>query len=101
MLPPAEPNAGNGADLPGYSWTQTLAEVVLNVPVPPGTKGRGCDVAIGRDTLRVGLKGQPPVLGEARWAVGASRGAPVCGTPCFTLQCGRCRSYPALAPAGV
>ncbi|KAL4438226.1 hypothetical protein ABPG77_010587 [Micractinium sp. CCAP 211/92] len=57
-----QPNAGNGADMPGYSWTQTLAEVVLNVPVPPGTKGRGCDVAIGRDTLRVGLKGQPPVL---------------------------------------
>lgn len=32
------------------------------VPVAPGTKGRGCDVAITRDSLRVGLRGQPPVL---------------------------------------
>ena len=61
---PAEPNKGNGADLATYSWTQTLAEVVVSVPVPAGTKGRVCDVAITRDRLRVGLKGQPPVLGE-------------------------------------
>lgn len=60
----AAPNDGNGADLDRYSWTQTLPEVVVSVPVPPGTKGRACDVAIGRDKLRVGLKGQPPVLGE-------------------------------------
>lgn len=63
-LPAAEPNDGNGADLPGYSWTQSLQECVLTVPVPPGTKGRACDVQIGRTRLRVGLKGQPPVLGE-------------------------------------
>ena len=63
---PPGPNAGNGADLGRYSWTQTLGEVVLSVPVPPGTKGRACDVAITRDRLRVGLKGQPPVLGERR-----------------------------------
>ena len=36
----------------------------MSVPVPAGTKGRGCDVAISRDKLRVGLKGQPAVLGE-------------------------------------
>lgn len=85
--PPAEPNAGNGADLPAYSWTQTLGEAVLSVPVPPGTKGRACDVAITRDRLRVGLKGQPPVLGErpaalvSPWAAACraavSRAAPV------------------------
>lgn len=56
------PNDGNGADLGHYSWTQTLSEVVVSVPVPAGTKGRGCDVAISRDKLRVGLKGQPAVL---------------------------------------
>ncbi|KAI7838291.1 hypothetical protein COHA_007861 [Chlorella ohadii] len=56
------PNDGNGADLGRYSWTQSLPEVVVSVPVPPGSKGRACDVVIGRDKLRVGLRGQPPVL---------------------------------------
>ena len=60
----AEPNEGNGADLATYSWTQTLAEVVVSVPVPAGTKGRDCAVTIARERLVVGLKGQPPVLGE-------------------------------------
>ena len=58
----AEPNAGNGADLPSYSWTQTLSEVNITIPIPKGTKGRQCDVAIGRNTLRAGLKGSTPVL---------------------------------------
>ena len=30
--------------------------------MPEGTKGRVCDVSIHRDTLRAGLKGQPPIL---------------------------------------
>ncbi len=40
----AEPNDGNGADMDSYSWTQSLKDVVVNVPVPPGTKGRDCKV---------------------------------------------------------
>ena len=47
------------------------------MPVPAGTKGRDCDVAITRDRLRVGLKGQPPVLGE--WVGGAGACAAVGG----------------------
>lgn len=50
---PAEPNVGNGSDHDTYSWTQTLGDVSLNVPVPPGTKGRGCDVSITRNRLKV------------------------------------------------
>lgn len=52
-----KPNAGNGLDLDTYSWTQTLAEVVVCVPVPKGTKGRDCDVKIARDSLRVAVRG--------------------------------------------
>lgn len=55
-------NAGNGADLEKYSWTQTLSEVVVTVPVPAGTKGKVCAVSITVDRLSVGLKGQNPVL---------------------------------------
>ena len=52
------PNAGNGLDLEKYSWTQTLGEVVLTVPVPSGTRGRDCDVVISTGALKVGVKGQ-------------------------------------------
>lgn len=45
-----------------YSFTQTLSEVTVLVPVPPGTKGRDCDVCIERSHLRVGVKGQPPLI---------------------------------------
>lgn len=38
------------------------------VPVPPGTKGRDCDVQIDRKHLRVGVKGQPPVVNGALFA---------------------------------
>ncbi|KAL3150403.1 hypothetical protein ABBQ32_000241 [Trebouxia sp. C0010 RCD-2024] len=57
-----KPNRGNGADLDSYSWTQTLSEVTVSVPVPSGTKGKMCDVVISKDKLKVGVKGQAPVL---------------------------------------
>ena len=57
-----EPNAGNGADLEKYSWTQTLAEVTVQISLPPGTKSRGIGCEIKKNSLAAGLKGQPPVL---------------------------------------
>ncbi|KAG2438033.1 hypothetical protein HXX76_005647 [Chlamydomonas incerta] len=57
-----KPNSQRGADLDHYNWGQTLSEVTVNVPLPKGTKARMCDVAITKTKLRVGLKGQPPIL---------------------------------------
>ncbi|KAJ1696143.1 hypothetical protein LUZ63_004655 [Rhynchospora breviuscula] len=57
-----KPNAGNGLDLEKYSWTQTLQEVTITIPVPPGTKSRFVSCDIKRNHLKVGLKGQPAVL---------------------------------------
>ncbi|KAL2339624.1 hypothetical protein Fmac_007564 [Flemingia macrophylla] len=56
------PNKGNGLDLEKYSWTQTLQEVNVNVPVPKGTKSRFVICEIKKSHLKVGLKGQPPII---------------------------------------
>lgn len=64
------PNKGNGLDLENYSWTQSLQEVNVNVPIPPGTKSRFIVCDIKKNHLKVGLKGQPPVIdGELDQAV--------------------------------
>lgn len=32
-----KPNSGNGGQGPNYTWTQTLSEVTVTVPIPEGT----------------------------------------------------------------
>ncbi|PIN20507.1 Nuclear distribution protein NUDC [Handroanthus impetiginosus] len=56
------PNKGNGLDMDNYSWGQSLQEVNISVPVPPGTKSRFIVCDIKKNHLKVGLKGQPPVI---------------------------------------
>uniref|UniRef100_A0A453R6U7 CS domain-containing protein n=1 Tax=Aegilops tauschii subsp. strangulata TaxID=200361 RepID=A0A453R6U7_AEGTS len=41
---------------------QQLPEVNVNVPVPEGTKSRFVVCEIKKDHLKVGLKGQPPII---------------------------------------
>ncbi|XP_074576835.1 protein BOBBER 1-like [Curcuma longa] len=57
-----KPNSGNGLDLDKYSWIQSLQEVTVNIPVPQGTKSRFVTCEIKKTHLKVGLKGQPPVI---------------------------------------
>ncbi|MQL83859.1 hypothetical protein Taro_016362 [Colocasia esculenta] len=61
-LKPLMPNAGNGLDLEKYSWTQTLQEVNVSILVPHGTKSRFVTCEIKKNHLKVGLKGQPPII---------------------------------------
>ncbi|EPS57644.1 salt tolerance protein 5-like protein [Genlisea aurea] len=56
------PNKGNGLDLDNYSWVQSLQEVTVSVPVPSGTKSRFIVCEIKKNHLKVGVKGQPPII---------------------------------------
>jgi len=60
-----KPNSGNGADLDKYSWTQTLEELEVRVPLPTALKSRDMVVNIGKKHLKVGVKGQKPIVDEA------------------------------------
>ena len=53
------PNSGNGCDLANYSWTQTLDEVELKVPIKLGFKLKSKDVIVNfkKKHLQVGAKG--------------------------------------------
>lgn len=56
------PNASNGLDMENYSWGQSLQEVTINIPVPLGTKSRSISFEMKKNHLKVGLKGQPPII---------------------------------------
>ncbi|KAK4475505.1 hypothetical protein MN116_002553 [Schistosoma mekongi] len=59
-----KPNEGNGADLPNYSWYQTLSEVDIKIPtrLPHRIKCRNVYVEITRRHIKIGLKNQEPIL---------------------------------------
>ncbi|KAF3528886.1 hypothetical protein DY000_02038671 [Brassica cretica] len=59
---PIVPNKGNGLDFEKYSWTQNLQEVTVTIPVPSGTKSRSVTCEIKKNRLKVGLKGQEPIV---------------------------------------
>ncbi|MCL7032808.1 hypothetical protein MKW94_007221 [Papaver nudicaule] len=56
------PNKGNGLDMDKYSWTQTLQEVTISIPVPQGTKKISVSCEIKKNHIKVGLKGQPSII---------------------------------------
>jgi hypothetical protein len=47
---------------PIYEWCQTLADVDVYLPAPPGAPGCAFDVRLELGRVRVGLKGNPPYL---------------------------------------
>ncbi|CAK9219975.1 unnamed protein product [Sphagnum troendelagicum] len=58
----SKPNSGNGADLKNYSWTQTLSDITLIIPVPVGTKPSSVICEIKSKHLKAGLKLQSPLV---------------------------------------
>ncbi|KAF9685599.1 hypothetical protein SADUNF_Sadunf03G0071400 [Salix dunnii] len=56
------PNKDNGLDMGNHSWAQTLQEVTITIPVPPGTKSRDVACEIKKKSLKLGLRSQSPIL---------------------------------------
>jgi hypothetical protein len=56
------PPPGNGGATDKYVWTQTLSELSVVIKVPIGTKSKMLDIDIKNTRLKVGLKGQPPIV---------------------------------------
>ena len=57
-----KPTAENGADFGPYHFGQSLNSVDIFVPLQSGIRSRDVDVCISSSSLRVGLKGQNPVI---------------------------------------
>ncbi|KAL1965876.1 hypothetical protein VTN77DRAFT_5009 [Rasamsonia byssochlamydoides] len=49
------------AKLP-YKWTQTIKDADVTVPVPATVKGKDLDVLLTKTKIRVGVKGQEPII---------------------------------------
>ena len=57
-----DPNSGNGADLENYSWTQTLSEVEITIPLTLGTAKRSTICEIKKNSIKARLKGKHLML---------------------------------------
>lgn len=47
-----------------YKWKQTLQDVTVTIPVPQGTKSKQLVVDIKKTHLKVGLKGEQPIIDD-------------------------------------
>ena len=45
-----------------YKWTQTIGDLDITVPVPGNLKGKDFAVVLSKTKLKVGMKGQEPIL---------------------------------------
>ncbi|MCJ1245205.1 hypothetical protein MMC30_002406 [Trapelia coarctata] len=45
-----------------YKWTQTIGDLDVTLPVPSNLKGKDFDVVISKTKLKVGMKGQTPII---------------------------------------
>jgi hypothetical protein len=45
-----------------YKWDQTIKDLDITISIDAKYKGKDLDVKIGRNTLKVGIKGQEPFI---------------------------------------
>ena len=56
------PPEGNGGTTDKYKWTQTLQELSVTFTLPIGTKAKMIDIDIKNTKLKVGIKGETPIV---------------------------------------
>jgi hypothetical protein len=56
------PNSENGFDYGAYNFSQVLGSLDVYVPLKAGIRSRDVDVKITGGSLKVGLKGETPVI---------------------------------------
>ncbi|CCW69813.1 unnamed protein product [Phytomonas sp. Hart1] len=57
------PTSGNGFEYEHYTFSQTLKDVEMRVPLPAkNVRGKQLDVEIKQDHLKVGMKGKHPLI---------------------------------------
>ncbi|KAL3804847.1 hypothetical protein HJC23_006619 [Cyclotella cryptica] len=55
------PPLGNGGTTDKYTWTQTLSELCISLPLPPNTRARDLNVIIGKTTSKYHSNPHPPL----------------------------------------
>ena len=45
-----------------YKWDQTIKDLDITVSIESRFKGKDLDIKIARNTLKVGIKGQEPII---------------------------------------
>ncbi|XP_011192274.1 nuclear migration protein nudC [Zeugodacus cucurbitae] len=59
-----KPNTGNGCTLDNYSWTQTLQEVEVKIPLKTSSnlRARDIEVTIGKSSIKAGIKNRESII---------------------------------------
>lgn len=45
-----------------FTWTQTIEEINVNIPIPEGMTSKQIDCTVKSNYIKVGLKGQPAII---------------------------------------
>jgi len=53
--------AAEQASLP-YTWTQTIRDLDLTIPISASLKGRDLDISLQKSHLKVAIRGQHPII---------------------------------------
>jgi len=57
---------GNGGKTDKYTWTQTLEELHVYIPIPSGVRAKDLKIDLETTKCYVGLKGQPAII-DGEW----------------------------------